>query len=160
MPKFLRTVRKSRWSAPSWLSGFTSDRQSDALVDFSTKINVLSVYLVDSDDEIQQVVAGLAAGRCNLTNFDYAVLEADALDRMNLRVVQTPGKTLHQEANNLHRDIVDLTAANILDLVQSITTSSVERVPMPKVKAFLERSIRDGYIDAGALKESLSRKLV
>ena len=159
MPTFLRTVRKSRWSAPSWAGGFASDRQGDALVDFSTKFNVLSVYLVDSDDAIQQVVAGLAAGRCNLTNFDYAVLEADVLDRMNLRVVQTLGKTLHQEANNLHHDIVDLTAANVIDLVQSITTSSVQRVPMPKVKAFLECSIRDGHIDVGALKESLSRKL-
>lgn len=159
MPKFLRTVRKSRWSPPSWVSGIVSDRQGDALVDFSTKFNVLSVYLVDSDDSIQQVVAGLAAGRCNLTNFDYAVLEADALDRMNLQIVQTPGKTLHQEANNLHHDIVDLTAANVLDLVQSVATSSVHRVPMPKVKALLERSIRDGYIDPGALKESLSRKL-
>lgn len=160
MPTFLRAVRKARWSAPSWVNGFTADRQSDVLVDFSTKSNALSVYLVDSDDAIQQVVAGLAAGRCNLTNFDYAVLEADALDSMNLQIVQTPGKTLHQEANNLHRDITDLTMANVIDLIQSVTTNNVQRVPMPKVKAFLQQSIRDGYIDAGALKESLSRKLV
>lgn len=159
MPRFLRTVRKARWSNPSWAGGLASDQQGDALADFSTTSNALSVYLVDSEDAIQQVVAGLAAGRSSLSNLDYAVIEADLLDRMNLQAVQTPGQTPHQEANNLHHDIVNLTAANVLGLVQSITINNVQRVPVQKVKAFLERSIRDGHIDTGALGDSLSRKL-
>ena len=159
MPGYLRAVRKPRWSDPLWAAGITSGRQSDALGDFSTTSNKLSVYLVDSDDKIRQVVAGLAASRDNLSNLDYAVIEGDLLDKLNLQAVQTPGRTPHNEANNLHHDIVNLTAYNILDLVQSIDASDVKRCSIQKVRAALERSIKDGHIDIKTLKDSLSRKL-
>ena len=152
-------VRRGRWSNPSLAGGLASSRQGDALGDFDTKSNKLSVYLVDSEDEIQQVVAGLAAGRKNLSNFDYTVIEADLLSKMNLQAVQSPGGTPHHGANDLHHDIVNLTANDIFELVQSIDLCDVERYSAPKVKAVLERSIRDGYIITEKLKDSLSRKL-
>lgn len=152
-------VRRGRWSNPPWIGGLASSRQGDALGDFGTRCNKLSVYLVNSEDEIQQVVTGLAAARKSLSNLDYTIIEVDLLRKLNLSTIQIPGKTPHRGANDLHHDIVNLTADNILALIQSVALCDVKRCPAPEVKTLLESSIEDGDILKEKLEGSLSSKL-
>ena len=160
MPRYLRMVRRARWYRPDWTDGNTIDWQADALGDLSTGQNALSVYLADSDEMVNHAVAALAANRKNLANLDYAIIDGDLLTRMNLQAVQNPGKTLHQLANGLHHDITNLTAANIFVLMQSITATSVTRVPHKHVKVLLERAINDGHIEKDKLRKCLTKALV
>lgn len=155
MPRFLRVVRQARWSRPSWTDGHSPDWQGDALNDISTMRNSLSVYQADSDEMLHQVVAGFAANRDNLANVDYAMIEGQLLDSMNLLVVSSDGETPHTGANRLHHNIVNLTADNILRLVQSISADDVKRVPARTVKTFIQRALADGQIDATRLKFSV-----
>ena len=155
MPRFLRVVRQARWSRPSWTDGSTVDWQGDALTDLSTMRNALSVYQADSDEMLHQVIAGFAANRDRLANVDYAVIEGQLLDAMNLQVVSSDGETPHRGANRLHHDIVNLTADNVLRLVRSISADDVQRVPARTVKTFIQRALADGQIDATRLKFSV-----
>ena len=155
MPRFLRVVRQARWSRPSWTDGHSLDWQGDALNDLSTMRNSLSVYQADSDEMLRQVVAGFAANRDNLANVDYAMIDGQLLDAMNLLVVSSDGETPHTGANRLHHNIVNLTADNVLHLVHSISADDVRRVPARTVKAFIQRALADGQIDATRLKFSI-----
>ena len=117
--------------------------------------NSLSVYQADSDEMLHQVVAGFAANRDNLANLDYAMIDSQLLDAMNLLVVSSDGETPHTGANRLHYNIVNLTADNVLHLVRSISADDVRRVPARTVKAFIQRALADGQIDATRLKFSV-----
>ena len=99
MPRFLRVVRQARWSKPLWTDGNTLDWQGDALTDLATTKNSLSVYQADSDAMVHQVIAGLATNRDKLANVDYAMIEGQLLDEMNLRVVPSDRGTPHSGVN-------------------------------------------------------------
>ena len=142
MPRYLRMVRQARWSQPSWTDGTTPEWQGDALGDLSTGKNILSVYLADSDDKVAHAVAAFAANRDNLVNFDYAVIDSNLLARMNLRAVQKQGQTLHRLANRFHHDVIDLMAANVFALMQSISVTGRKTRSAQGVKTLLQRAIR------------------
>ena len=159
MTRYLRSVRQARWSRPQWIVGTAIAWQGDALGDLSTQKNMLSVYLADSGDRVDQVVAALAANRCNLVNLDYVLIEGDVLSHLHLQTVQEKGETMHRLVNELHYDIPELTAANVFALMKSISAEDVVRVPKPKVKALLQRAIQDDHLDIDRLSESLVRSL-
>ena len=156
MPRFLRKVRKARWASPSWVTEReASHRQGDALIDLSTTKNCLSVYQVDSDEKLRQVVTGLAAGSDNLGHVDYMIIEGELLDVIGLQAIPSDGETPHAEANLLHRDIVDLTADDILNLTHSISADDVCRVLRPKVRVLIQHALNDGQINPAQLKFSV-----
>lgn len=159
MTRYLRSVRRARWSRPCWNVGTAPAWQGDALGDLNTTKNVLSVYLADTDQKVGQVVAGIAANRDHLVNLDYAFISEDILSKFNLRSVQVGGKTFHHIANELHFDIVDLTAGNVFALMKCLTADNVIRVSKPQVRELLQHSIQEGHIDIANLKPSLVSSL-
>lgn len=159
MTRYLRMVRRARWSPPCWNVGTTPKWQGDALRDLNTEQNGLSVYLADTQERIDQVVATLAANRDNLANLDYAIFAEDLLSQLKLRWEQVDGKTVHCKANGLHFDIVDLTADNVFSLMERVTADNVIRVPKHRVKDLLQHAIHDGHVDVAGLKPSLVNSL-
>ena len=41
MPRFLRSIRQSRWKAPEWLAPGSDEIKADALIDLQTSNNLL-----------------------------------------------------------------------------------------------------------------------
>ncbi|MXZ23454.1 MAG: hypothetical protein F4Y80_01085 [Caldilineaceae bacterium SB0665_bin_21] len=159
MTRYLRMVRQARWNRPKWIVGTTVAWQGDALGDLSTTHNVLSVYLADTGERVNQVVAALAANRDNLANLDYVLIEGDLLSQLHLQTMQVSGETFHCSVNELHYDIQDLTAAGVFALMKSITAEDVVRVSRPNVKALLQHAIHDGHIDINRLSARLAQSL-
>ena len=159
MPKFLRMVRRGGWRIPTRPNPPNIGRQADALADFCTRLNTISVYLADDQDMIDHAIAGLTCKRENLTNFDYAIIDGDFLSLRNLRAVQEPGDTPHPIANDLHHDITDLTAIDVYSLIQSITLKDVVRVYPDGVKKKLLAAIDNHHLSKNDLQDNLVRKL-
>ena len=156
MAEFLRMVRQGRWSHPTWVRAVPKQWQADALGDLGTQKNALSVFLVDNKQTTDQVVAGLAATRKNLTNLDYTIIDSILLTNLNIRTEQQRGDTPHSKANCLHHNIVDLTAINVLMLAQSIPPENVIRVPWKEVGKLVKNGIDEGFID----KQSVSQEIL
>ena len=95
MARFLRVVRQARWSRPTWAPNLPLKWQGAALGDLQTTNNVLSVYLVDTQEMTDQVVAALAANRDNISHLDYATINVGFLSALNLQAVQEDGRTSH-----------------------------------------------------------------
>jgi hypothetical protein len=159
MARFLRVVRQGRWSRPTWKASIPQQWQADALGDLATQGNALSVFLVETQQTTNQVIAGLAATRKNLTNFDYTVIDSNLLTTLGVRTEPQTGETLHPQANDLHHNIVELTAINSLMLVRSIPPESVIRVSWKSVGGMVKQEIEAGYIERDSVSNGILDKI-
>ena len=159
MPRFLRMVRQGRWSRPEWLPGTLTEWQGDALGDLLTQGNALSVFLVDTAEMVDHAVAGLAAKRTTLSNFDYAVIEEATLAELMLEIQQDDGDTPHALANGLHYNMVNLTASQVHGLMTSIVPEGVRRVPWQNVRSLLRHAYDDGVLDLALINNELAARL-
>ena len=157
MPFILRKIRKARWHGSDvldWL--LPNDVQADSLLDLSTKDNQLSVYIVDDDRfNLDRILAALA-GNCDfISNIDYALIPAEVLTRIEIKTAETKGETSDEEVNIAHKDLIELSAFQILELAKSISaTGERARLTAKKVAELIERSIAEGFIDQTRLKLS------
>ena len=163
MPLLLRITRRAKWyknpNVP-WLPA--GELQADALGDLNTKVNELSVWYIDEDrTNFERVISALAAKRDVAANFDYALIDSEEISDLNLKMVQTPGDSLDEEANkSWHRDIRELTASLLFELARAIRAKGeIDRIDWKDVGAWLGDSISDGKIDENQLKEGVRLKL-
>ena len=152
-------MRQARWSRPSWLDASANDWQGDALGDLNTSKNVLSVYLVYTPEMMEQVIVGLAATRDDLANFDYAIIRAETLAHLSAGTIREDGETPNWYANTLHYNIVNLTAADLFTLVQSIAPGDVRRIHWQDVRTLLRRAFDAGSVDRASISEKIVARL-
>ena len=160
MPRFLRVTRQARWLKHPDLTWLSPDEiQADALGDLQTRNNALSVYKVEDESETRRVVVALAANRDMLANLDYAVFDGDSLPAIGVRLDQQDGATPDAEANKLHYDIREHTAKRLTELARVVSCAEHKRVPVKKVKDWLQNAVQSGSLERERLKESLLNKL-
>ena len=157
MPQYLRSIRQGRWRAPSWLR--CGEVQADALGDLATVDNQLSVYRVESQQDINRITIALAATRDNLQNVDYAVFDDAEFENIGIQISQSPGKTPDQVVNELHHDISNLTARQTAALAAIIARGKIERRPRGEIRDGMQAAMRCGALDYKAMKEHLLSKL-
>jgi hypothetical protein len=155
VPLILRKIRKAKWyrsDAVPWLA--REDLQADALVDLATKGNRLSVYVVEDDQSnLERIIAGLAANCDFISDFDYALFADEALDEIKINVEDTNGETPDAVVNSWHRDLVELSAANIFALANVIgTRAERKRVLSRRVLQLVAHAVATGQIERGKLR--------
>lgn len=159
MPRLLRMVRQGRWSRPDWLPGTLTQWQGDALGDLQTQGNALSLYLAETTDMVNHAVAGLAAKRTTLSNFDYALIEEATMVELMLEIQHEDGDTPHAIANGLHYNVVNLTAGQVHGLMTSIVPEGVQRLPWQTVRDLLRQAYDDGVLDLSLIDDRLAARL-
>ena len=154
---YLRKIRKNRWhDIIPWLQ--SGDIQADALGDLNTSDNQLSVWLVDNDKSyLEQIVAAITATRDHISNFDYVLFQEEDVLQLNIKVVESPGKTPSQVVNSWHVDFTELTGEELVALAHVIQENGQrERIPEKRVLDLLAQGFASQQIDRE--KVSLSRK--
>ena len=136
-----------------WLGN--GEIQSDALRDLQTEDNTLSVYKVDSGDDIARVVVAMAANRDNVSNFDYAIFDDTALISSNVSFLQKNGGTPDYEVNQLHHDVTNLTVLNVVQMAQAISQGERKRVSGKTLKAQMQLALEKDQLDPAKVKEKL-----
>lgn len=154
---FLRVVSRANWIRTSWPPWVPAgDVPSDSLSEIWTTDNELSVYKADSQDEIDSAVAGIAAGRANISPVDYVLISPETLDNFGLKAAASPGATHSRTANALHADVLDISGLNLLILAAAMADDLPKiRVARRQVETLLQRGIATGDIDVTALQPSL-----
>ena len=159
MPQYLRSVRQGRWQPPDWLPPDQNEVQADALRDLATDSNVLSVYLVESEQDIDRIVIALAATRDNPQNVDYAVFGDDEFRVAGIEVIESEGATPDRHVNELHRDLGKLTARQLSTLASIITKGRIRRRTRSQVRRGIQNAIKSGVLDADAINGNLRSRL-
>lgn len=155
MPLILRKIRKAKWyrsEAVPWLA--KEDLQADALVDLATKGNRLSVYVVEDDQSnLDRIIASVAANCDFISDFDYALFAQEALDDIKINAEETSGETPDALVNTWHRDLTELSAANIFALAKVIGTKAERRRVLSKrVLELVARAVASGQIERDKLR--------
>lgn len=162
MSRFVRHVRKSKWYASPavpWLK--EGELQADALFDFEARSNRVSVWKLEDDgSNLGRIIAGMAATRDTLANWDYAVIDQKDLDDIGIDITRSRGVSVDDEANDRwHWDLVELTADKVYRLAQRVQQSAIERVLRKRVASLVSQAISCGWIDRKGVSEAIMEKI-
>lgn len=160
MPFLLRMVKKSRWyDLPEWLDADAA--RGDALRDLLTDEDTLSFWEVDSAYEnLNRIVAALAAKRDDFQAFDYLLLEDERVRQLGIEIVPTPGDCADTEAGmSWHRDLVKLSATRVAALAALARQSGqVKRMPWKDVRTAVVAGLAERHLDLGEFNTKLAAK--
>lgn len=161
MPLILRKIRRSKWykhEGVPWLQ--PGELQADTLVDLKTEDNCLSVWRVEDESNLDDLVGALAATCAVLSNLDYAILAEENVSALGLKIIQTEGNTPNKNVNKWHRELVELSASIVVDLAKAIFTSGETKRTRPQqILRFIARAVESGQIDAVKLSEGIRARL-
>lgn len=161
MSFLLRAINRRRWDKLPWLG--EGKCQADALLDLKPLENKLSFWHVEGDESnLNGVIAAVAAGTDYPPDkFDYALFDQSLLEETGVRIERTPGDSFHKEADkNWHRDTTDLSADNVVEIVNIITRHGGirKRIQKREITQILKEEVDSGSIDIAALKEKSEQK--
>jgi hypothetical protein len=122
MPYLLRKFsNKDAWAevenSPLWEQG---DCPPEALVQIFDNRAGVSTWRVSTEEEVERVIAAQAFMRGTIGDFAYCLLDENVLREDGITLKNTPAKTMDKHVNDLHIDIVDLSAQQLIRLAQII----------------------------------------
>ena len=134
----------------------TLNAQADAVKNFRTRNNALSVFIADDADNINRILAAIAAGSDKIYNADYAIFDADILDQHQINYEKCPGETPDTTVNELHVDLKNLTAHQICLLTQDIQNQgTIDRVSKRDINAEINKGLAENYLKRECIRARL-----
>ena len=160
MAQLVRKLEKKIWLDRQIAAEF-GGLQADALKNFRTSDNTLSVFLVDTDlVPADRIVAAVAGGGQHLTAIDYAVFDTAVIDEIGIATARNQGNTPDEEVNSQHLDLVSLTADQVVTLARSVQDhGEMRRINRKDIASLLEKGISDGKLKPQKLNQELFAKL-
>jgi hypothetical protein len=160
LPFVLRKIRKARWLRDDipWMP--KDGIQADAFSDLKTEDNELSLFEIDdSKSNLFRVIAALASNQTNLSNFDFALLKTDAIQKAAFKVEPSKGTTFDEVVNGWHIALKELTGARLLEFAQLIKEADMRRLLPKEVKNAILESINAGNLNRDKFAENLKASL-
>ena len=139
-----------------------NDFQADALVDLSTKNNILSVwYVKDDKSNLERIISALAANCDDVSNFDYALFGYNSIETININIRNSSGTSPDQLVNsNWHYELIELSANQILNLAGFISREGeVKRITEQQVKRLIGKAISYKFLDNERINDKIKNKV-
>ena len=152
MTVILRKLENKRhWDDASWLD--SNDTQADALKNFSTSNNELSIFVLEeSDAQIERVVAALAARRDFLSHLDLAIVPCEVLEKYDIESSDVQGQTPDHEVNGWHQNLIQLTVSKISLLISFIKSEGdFKRYQVKDVEQAIKNSLYSNSFDVASI---------
>jgi hypothetical protein len=163
VPLLIRKIKKRKWDKPEASPGAPdSPVPAEPIADFCTVNNEISVWHIEEDQaNLERVITALSANTDFVSNFDYAIFDAQIVLDLALELKATPGGSPDDEANQKwHRDIVVATADNLCALVKSIYGQCAkERISEADIRSNLKKAIESTQIAVARLPVKLRKDL-
>ena len=135
--------------------------QADALKNFTTMENALSLWEIQNElNDIERILAAIAGTRDNVQEVEYATFDSKILEELEIKTNKIRGDTADDKVNNLHIDIIDLTAKQVYLLASSIQKDGeLRRILKNKIGRKITENLKVGYLDKRKIDEKLLPKL-
>ena len=160
MPTLVRKLNNPHWLKP--VGGNSGQPQADALKNFNTLHNNLSVYEVaDGEYDAASLAVAVAAGTDRLQEVHFVVFDCKLVTELGIPINKTQGGTPDQYANALHRNLRIGTPKKLCALTEAIIYHrlEIERLLQPDVEKRVVNAIKNGSIDPKKLRESMREAL-
>lgn len=119
MPKVIRKLTKKIWMDRE-MAEELGGLQADALKNFQTADNALSLFYVDEATTAERIASVIALGRQSIDNVDFVVFDCEILDRFDIQFRPNSGDTVDQVVNAKHLDVFNMTASKICTLAEQV----------------------------------------
>ena len=163
MTVILRKLSQKRnWDNVSWLD--CGSVQADATKCLETCNNKLSVYVFEEcDEQVERVVAALAAKRDYLTHIDLAIAPKHILPKCGIRTYSVEGETPDLEVNKWHQDLIELSTSKVSQLAEAIKQEGqIQRYQKTRVESAVKKSLESNLLSieriGGKLMNSLRKR--
>ncbi|TVR82964.1 MAG: hypothetical protein EA412_01200 [Chitinophagaceae bacterium] len=162
MPLLVRKISKAKWYQIDIENN--NDVKADAVTNcLKTTKNSLSVWRIESEDDLDEAVLALVSNQDHLDTIDVVILEESTLIGYKLNIVASPGDTPVESLIEAHRDIADLTFTNLGlvkdHIVERIRKHKIKRYTIGSLKKLLKVAIEKGMLNKTGLKESVQNKI-
>lgn len=164
MSLLVRKINKAKWFKSNINITQTNDVSADAITNcLKTTEDTLSVWQIDSAEDLEQAVLALVANQDHLDTIDVVILEQSSLNEHDLSIVASPGNTSVESLVETHRNITNLTFSKIgfikNHIVERIRSDHIKRFTKGTLKKLINKSIKNGLIRREDLKESIQKKI-
>jgi hypothetical protein len=162
MSLFVRKIEKNKWMKKDFT--FQGVAPADAITNcMKTKDNKLSVWKIHDDCAIEQAVVAIAVSGDHLDTFDIVYFDENELEKKEIFIDSSLGKTAYKDMASNHMDIVELDYTKLGRLSEIIINELVNkrdiRYTIGKLKEILKKAIVEGKIVCEELCPSISKKL-
>lgn len=162
MSYLVRKINKAKW----YQIDIENDNNvsGDAITNcLKTNKNTLSVWKIETEDDLDQAILALVANQDHLDTIDIVILEESSLLEYNLNIVASPGDTPVESLKDAHRDISELTFTKLGEvkdhIVERIRNQKLKRYTVGSLKKLLKKSIEQGLLKKEDLKEFVQQKI-
>ena len=146
-------VSKNVWLDPDFIL-------ADALRNFTSSKNELSVFLLENDDQIELILSAIVASSKSLDNTDYVIIDRSLIDSLDIAIEEDLGKTLNNSINKLHLNLTQLSAEKVLKLARAIQEQGqIGRINKNRIAAAIQRQIVEGHLNENELTDEVRDKV-
>jgi len=155
----VRKITRNKWSnASNDICQLSADTITQ---DLKTVGNCLSVWRVDTSDAIDQAVLALAANFDHINKVEVVVIAEESLQNRRIAIEPNQGNTPVPHLVHTHRDLSQLTYAQLGFVAQSIIESlpNTKYYTQNQIKTLLREAISTKQLDPNDLKSAVRDKL-
>jgi hypothetical protein len=164
MPLYLRKIKNNRWYEKKypWLQ--EDEIPGDPLNDLRTSANKLSVFVVEDENDltsVERIAAALVATGQNIDSFDYALIDSQTLEELDIRIQRTQGGTPDEQVNSWHCDIIELSAQKLVKLAMAMFPQADrrDRILKKDIIRLLGEGVSSRQIDLDKVSHRMREKL-
>jgi hypothetical protein len=155
-------IKKRKWDLPMDLQWLKSNEVvADPLGDLNITDGKLSVWCIEEDESnLDLIITALAANRQKFDKFEYGLFDQKLLDAVGISVKKDLGRTPLAEANDWHRDLIELTVDKASMLVNTIFNRLEKRRILDReIRAKILKAVESGDITLNKLDPSMQNKI-
>ena len=165
---YIRVVSNiHRWDGTSTVNRPGAKVCGDAITDLKTTNNMLSVWSVHGEEQIEESVAVIALGRDRLDKVSFVKLEDEALvDEIKLAFKENAGKckpVTDKEILKRHRDIVELDSSQLECLaaymLERVGQNNSDVKDLEDLKKIIKKMISENKIDPEKINDKIKKDL-
>ena len=162
MPQFVRKINKAKWEQNDIRNGEAISADAITLC-LQTASNTLSVWAIDSEDDLDDAILAMVAAGDYLAAMDFVMLDVEYLSSCGIDHRHMEAETPVDDLRNAHHDLVQLTYPKLGAIanyvVERFKNDEVERYTEGRLKKVLRKAIADDRLKPEDLKPSIRKKL-
>jgi len=159
----IRKINKSKWYQINIMED--DDVSADAITNcLKTTGNTLSVWSIDSEEDIDEAVLAIASNLDHIETIDVVILNDTTLREYGISIITSTGNTPIESLREIHRDLAELTFSKLGivkdHIVERIRNNKIKRFTKGQLKKLLSNAINKGLLQFDDLNDSIREKLV
>jgi hypothetical protein len=162
MAYLVRKIAPAKWSGVQSLAALSADALT---ADLRTAGNALSLWEIDSEQELNQAVLALATSK-NTKKFekmDLVLIPKETILTKQLPIRESPGETFAESLSDTHREVVGLKYPSLGNFAQIIidllSQDGLTTITKTEVEKIVKDACKNNAVDITCFPEEMQKRI-